>query len=357
MCEPGSQRVGTVVLQPNGKNDEVAFQVVTHADGGSVEACTLAQSYQGCIVARRQLKYKPRATLRVRVDLRLSCKDMPCDQGSETCAKGRCIEHGSIRRAAAKRAATRRCRRCLRSRTRHAGSSSTSTAGRNPRKRSPARCSGRYVYFAPRWDNRFLVRYDATRPFLDALSWEAVSLVSVVPAQRYFAVQAGRYVYFVPEGGTTVLRYDTGAGFAPSSFATFDLAMLGRMPSGFLNMGAFDGRYLYVGDHGVRYDTSQAFADVSAWQQLGCRECAEPARGVRSHRRLCLRRSLSLRLGPLMAGHRAVRHWWDLWKAPELAVTFRFTLARIILLGLIVSVLFELSSRSPEARTGRPSVR
>ncbi len=51
----------------------------------------------------------------------------------------------------------------------------------------------------------------------------------------------GRYVYAAPNGGGTVERYDTIAGF----WRTFDLTTVSAGASGFIG-AAFDGRYIYL---------------------------------------------------------------------------------------------------------------
>jgi hypothetical protein len=95
----------------------------------------------------------------------------------------------------------------------------------------------------------------------------------------------GRYVYLVPRGHGTVVRYDTeaDAGFAdPAPWETFDTNRLDGGPHGFEGAG-FDGRYLYFApnDTGgvpasvvVRFDTRQAFTVGPQWETFDARRLA-----------------------------------------------------------------------------------
>jgi hypothetical protein len=92
-CNMGGepQRVGTIVLQPAGANDdEIAFQLVTRDDDRGPETCTAATGYAGCIIAKRQLHFTPHHNTPLRVDLRISCLDLPCDV-DKTCVNHRCV--------------------------------------------------------------------------------------------------------------------------------------------------------------------------------------------------------------------------------------------------------------------------
>ncbi len=88
----------------------------------------------------------------------------------------------------------------------------------------------------------------------------------------------GRYVYFAPNAGGVITRYDTtksSAGFSKTGWFTFDPALLGIDKQGFSG-ATFDGRYVYfvplrdVTDGGssglvVRYDSTAAFAATTSW--------------------------------------------------------------------------------------------
>jgi formylglycine-generating enzyme len=84
-------KMGSVVLYPSGSSgSQVAIQVVARPDGEDPSRCTDKDNYKGCIVARRQLQYAPNQNLQMRIDLRLSCLDVPCDVET-TCARGTCL--------------------------------------------------------------------------------------------------------------------------------------------------------------------------------------------------------------------------------------------------------------------------
>jgi len=148
---------------------------------------------------------------------------------------------------------------------------------------------GRYVYFVPGQDevdvHGEVLRYDTTAVFAEVSSWVAydpgAAEVGSDPDGYTEALFDGRYLYFVPFNNGTethgeVLRYDTTEDFiTPSSWETYDPGVhdVGVHPDGY-GGGVFDGPYLYfaplqdsTGMHGevMRYDTSAAFDDVSAW--------------------------------------------------------------------------------------------
>ena len=83
-CEGPPGHVGSVVLQPSAsgeRDEEIAFQVATRNDSAGPDTCVAANDYAGCIVARRQVRFQPHRSIGLRVDLRLSCLDLPCDSG------------------------------------------------------------------------------------------------------------------------------------------------------------------------------------------------------------------------------------------------------------------------------------
>jgi formylglycine-generating enzyme len=84
-------KVGSVVLYPIDRTDgPVAVQIVSRPDGEDPATCTEQNNYRGCIVARRELRFTPNKNVELRVDLRLSCLDRPCD-ASSTCSRGVCV--------------------------------------------------------------------------------------------------------------------------------------------------------------------------------------------------------------------------------------------------------------------------
>jgi hypothetical protein len=89
-CAPDG-KMGSVVLYPVGESDSpVALQVVVRPDGEDPSTCIEQNNYRGCIVARRELRFAPNKNVELRVDLRLSCLDKPCDVNS-TCSRGVCV--------------------------------------------------------------------------------------------------------------------------------------------------------------------------------------------------------------------------------------------------------------------------
>ncbi|HEU4406801.1 MAG TPA: hypothetical protein VFS43_16155 [Polyangiaceae bacterium] len=91
-CEAGadgSRHLGFVVFVPRGENDEAfAIKVVTAVSALSPDACQpgagSARGYQGCIVARRELRYRPGHTLRLEVPMLRQCEGVECTVDS-TC--------------------------------------------------------------------------------------------------------------------------------------------------------------------------------------------------------------------------------------------------------------------------------
>jgi hypothetical protein len=116
---------------------------------------------------------------------------------------------------------------------------------------------GRYVYLAPNYDGSAysgtVPRYDTQAPFSSASSWTRFDATSVDPKARgyHHAGFDGRYVYFSPSTDGTapsgrILRYDTERGFsAASSWSVFDLATVNTDAVGFTGT-IFDGRFLYL---------------------------------------------------------------------------------------------------------------
>lgn len=166
---------------------------------------------------------------------------------------------------------------------------------------------GNYVYFVPdalaSGGHNDVLRYDVTKPFNSASSWQLFNPKSPASSKKGYAgaVYDGKYIYFVPKGSNKggsatadllaqeagkpagsaamhgdVLRYDTRAPFASAnSWTTFDPSAngIGSNARGY-NGAAFDGTYIYFapyinssGPHGevLRYNTKQAFASASSW--------------------------------------------------------------------------------------------
>jgi hypothetical protein len=120
-----------------------------------------------------------------------------------------------------------------------------------------------------------------------------------IPGDGVFSGGAfdGRYVYFCPNGGTTVVRLDSkGDPSLSSSFATFDTLGLILLDAGGGGIDGglevvdpfdgcvFDGTYLYIvpapSDTPVialRYDTKQNFKTESSWESFPIAKLSESA--------------------------------------------------------------------------------
>lgn len=85
----GDGFVGSLVVVPGSSDDaQLSVRVVLGVDR---DARTCAPpKYDGCIVARRLLRYTPHERLRLPITLDADCKNVPCDAAS-TCAKGACV--------------------------------------------------------------------------------------------------------------------------------------------------------------------------------------------------------------------------------------------------------------------------
>jgi alpha-tubulin suppressor-like RCC1 family protein len=87
-CTAGG-KVGTIVIQPSGANDDLVGMKIVAGVGQSAANCTAENKYQGCIVARRALRFLPHEGLHVVVGLDAACKDIPCGD-HETCVDSVC---------------------------------------------------------------------------------------------------------------------------------------------------------------------------------------------------------------------------------------------------------------------------
>jgi len=115
---------------------------------------------------------------------------------------------------------------------------------------------------------------DARGPFHDITQpsyWSTLDVASIGGVVSGFsgATFDGRYMYFVPDGGGGVARYDTQSGFAvAASWSVFDATSFGSTFRG----AAFDGRNVYLVPSGgavVRYDTQGPFTAASSWSSFG----------------------------------------------------------------------------------------
>jgi hypothetical protein len=131
---------------------------------------------------------------------------------------------------------------------------------------------GRYVYFAPvraEGSSIFLsmiTRYDTQAPFTAGASWSTfdtrpLNPSSISPFRFVAAVFDGRFVYFVPTNGVTLLRLDSQGDFtSASSWKAQDLYDITEEIISSTHDGvAFDGRYLYItGREILRFDARAA---------------------------------------------------------------------------------------------------
>ena len=92
-CDANGE-VGTLVITPSGeKNAEVGLRVVAGIERRP-EDCAKS-SYQGCIVARRAVRFDRHETIHVDVRLTRSCIDFGCGTGS-TCVDGECKQLAEV---------------------------------------------------------------------------------------------------------------------------------------------------------------------------------------------------------------------------------------------------------------------
>ena len=95
---------------------------------------------------------------------------------------------------------------------------------------------GRYVYLVPEGNtgtpastgqfmsDGFIVRYDTSQPFGNAGSWSTFDVKAAfgtTVAGFFGAVFDGRYLYLVPEGNTTVARFDARTPAAMPALPAF----------------------------------------------------------------------------------------------------------------------------------------
>ncbi len=109
--------------------------------------------------------------------------------------------------------------------------------GFNPRfhQLSGAVFDGRYIY-SPASASDIVLQYDTTASFSAQASWQAYD----TPTNGDTTAFDGRYVYFGGNGGNTTFRYDTTAPYtSASSWSSFDAG------TDFIDGIVFDGHYLY----------------------------------------------------------------------------------------------------------------
>jgi hypothetical protein len=81
--------IGSLAITPSGAvDDPIGIRVVLGVDA-SVDAC--GPNYEGCIVARRALRFDPHTPLTLPIDLDQACIGVPCTPDS-TCVSGSCVD-------------------------------------------------------------------------------------------------------------------------------------------------------------------------------------------------------------------------------------------------------------------------
>jgi hypothetical protein len=86
----GNGQVGSLVVVPTGSDsDEIGIRVVAGI-ARNPEDCA-ANRYEGCIVARRSIRFSPHKTLDVYVTLTNDCVGISCD-ATHTCVNGDCVD-------------------------------------------------------------------------------------------------------------------------------------------------------------------------------------------------------------------------------------------------------------------------
>lgn len=81
--------VGTLVVAPSGAKDETVRLAVVAGVTRRLDECA-ANQYDGCIVARRKLRFVPHTPLDLPVRLSLACVGVRCGD-EQTCVEGKCV--------------------------------------------------------------------------------------------------------------------------------------------------------------------------------------------------------------------------------------------------------------------------
>jgi len=82
--------IGSLVVVPSGAKDEQLGIRVVAGVTRNPEQCA-EQNYEGCIVARRSVRFTPHESLELTVELARDCVSIGCDP-EHTCRSGRCID-------------------------------------------------------------------------------------------------------------------------------------------------------------------------------------------------------------------------------------------------------------------------
>lgn len=140
---------------------------------------------------------------------------------------------------------------------------------------------GRYIYFGC-YSSLSFIRFDTTQLFQTAAAWEKMSHSTVYGHSQISVTRSGvfdgRYVYFAPDSSTTFVRFDTTQGFTvvgaweKASASSVLGVSVGASASLYWGAG-FDGRYVYFApqnsDTFVRYDTfTSLFTVAISWEKM-----------------------------------------------------------------------------------------
>lgn len=133
---------------------------------------------------------------------------------------------------------------------------------------------GRYVYFADKYQNTLIIRYDTNAAFTTAGSWTVFNYNSVLSlAQQNLSASIfdGRYVYWLSDVTTSRwIRYDTRGTFATAgAWSVFDISTVySSAVTAAFKTPVFDGQYITVSGNGIflRYNTTLSFTTASSYE-------------------------------------------------------------------------------------------
>jgi hypothetical protein len=133
---------------------------------------------------------------------------------------------------------------------------------------------GRYVYFADKYQNTLIIRYDTNAAFTTAGSWSVFnynSVLSISQQNLSASIFDGRYVYWLSDVTTSRwIRYDTRGTFGTAaSWSVFDISTVySSATTAAFKSPVFDGQYITVSGNGIflRYNTALPFTGVSSYE-------------------------------------------------------------------------------------------
>lgn len=157
---------------------------------------------------------------------------------------------------------------------------------------------GQFMYFSPNNNGSvsgIVLRYDTTKPFKSATSWQAYDAGSVdgfTTKGFQGAVFDGQFLYFIPYNNGAyngiVLRYDTTKPFkASGSWEAYDLGSLaGGAAKGYWGVVVVDNfiyfsPYKAAAAHGqiLRYDITLPFKSAGAWTVFNAADVSANCKG------------------------------------------------------------------------------